>query len=83
MLSVSTTYTWTVCIHFQTLIQNCNYSGKNVIKSGKILDNVKRAVHFNDKNGAVDRMLRTAEKEKVNKTFVKLLTKTKATQTTG
>ena len=42
-------------------------SGKTVAKSGKVLDNVQRAVHLNHQNRGVDRMLRIVKKRLLSK----------------
>ena len=52
------------------------FSGKIVVKSGQLLDNLQRAVHFNQQNRGVGRLPRIAKKtleEKVQRTFVELL----------
>ena len=50
------------------------FSGKFIAKSGKVFDNVQRAVDFNRRNKGVDRMPSIAEKrllrKKYKKTFV-------------
>ena len=54
------------------------FSGKIVLKSGQLFDNLKRAVHFNQQKRGVDRMPSIAKKtfeEKIQKTFVELLPK--------
>ena len=38
------------------------FSGKNVIKRGQSSENLERAIHFNQQNGGVDRMLSIAKK---------------------
>ena len=38
------------------------FSGKIVVKKGKLFDNVQRAVHFNHQNRGVDRLSRIAKK---------------------
>ena len=56
------------------------FSGKVISKSGQVFDNVQRAVDFNHRNKGVDRMPSIAKKtleEKVQKTFVQLLSKDK------
>ena len=57
------------------------FSGKVIAKSGQVIDNVKRAVDFNQRNKGVDRMPSIAKKEaleeKVQKAFVQLLSKDK------
>ena len=58
------------------------FSGKVIAKSGQVFDNVQRAVDFNHRNKGVDRMPSIAKKEtleeKVQKTFVQLLSKDKS-----
>ena len=55
------------------------FSAKIVIKNGQLFDNVHKAVHFNQQNRRVDRILTIAKKrllmKKVQKTFVELLPK--------
>ena len=57
------------------------FSRKVIAKSGQVFDNVQRAVAFNHRNEGVDRMPSIAKKEtleeKVQKTFVQLLSKNK------
>ena len=61
------------------------FSGKNVIKSGQMFDNLQRAVHFNQQNRAVDREPSIAKKRLLRKKFKKHLLssfqKTKSAQT--
>ena len=63
------------------------FSGKIVLKSGQLFDNLQRAVHFNQQNRGVNRMPSIAKKRLLRKKFKKhLLTsfqKTKSTQTSG
>ena len=63
------------------------FSGKNVVKSGQLLDNLQRAVHFNQQNRGVDRMPNIAKKRLLRKKYKKHLLssfqKTKSTQTSG
>ena len=76
----------TFCFTYQHV--NCLYTlfkyrfiGKVIAKKGQGFDNVQRAVDFNHRNKGVDRMLSIAKKrlfeEKVQKTFVQLLSKDK------
>ena len=55
------------------------FSGKIVVKSGQVFDNLQRAVHFNQQNRGVERLLSIAKKrllrKKVQETFVELLPK--------
>ena len=63
------------------------FSGKTVVKSGQLFDNLQQAVHFNQQNRGVDRMPSIAEKRFVRKKYKKhllsSLQKTKSTQTSG
>ena len=63
------------------------FSGKIVLKSGQLFDNLQRAVHVNLQNRAVDRMPRIAKKKLLRKKFKNNLfssfEKTKSTQTSG
>ena len=63
------------------------FSGKVIAKSGKLFDNVQRAVDFNDRNKGVDRMPSIAKKRLLRKKYKKHLfssfQKTKTTQTSG
>ena len=63
------------------------FSCKIVLKSGQLFDNLQRAVHFNQQNRGVDRMLSIAKKRLLRKKFKKHLLssfqKTKSTQTSG
>ena len=63
------------------------FSDKIVLKSGKLFDNLQRAVHFNQQNIGVDRMPSIAKKRLLRKKFKMLLLsffqKTKSTQTSG
>ena len=62
-------------------------SGKIVLKSGQLFDNLQRAVHFNQQNRRVDRMPSIAKKRLLRKKYKKHLLssfqKTKLTQTSG
>ena len=55
------------------------FSGKTVIKSGQLLDNLQRGVHLNQQNRGVDRMPSIAKKRLLRKKykikFVELLPK--------
>ena len=66
--------------HFKYLL-----SGKIVLKSGQLFDNLQRAVHFNHQNIGIDRMPSIAEKKLLRKKFKKHLLssfqKTESTQT--
>ena len=63
------------------------FSGKIVLKSGQLFDNLQRAVHFNQQNRGVERMPSIAKKRLLRKKFKKRLLssfqKTKSTQTSG
>ena len=80
------------CFNYQhvdclyTLFKYC-FSGKIVLKSGQLFDNLQRAVHFNQQNRGVDRMPNIAKKRLLRKKYKKHLLssfqKTKSTQTSG
>ena len=80
------------CFNYQhvdclyTLFKYC-FSGKIVVKSGKLFDNLQRAVHFNQQNRGVDRIPSIAKKRLLRKKYKKHLLssfqKTKSTQTSG
>ena len=78
------TYQHVDCLY--TLFKN-RFSAKVIAKSGQVFDNVQRAVDFNHRNKRVDRMPSIAKKEtleeKVQKTFVQLLSKNKNNATSG
>ena len=63
------------------------FSGKIVLMSGQLFDNLQRAVHFNQQNRGVDRMPSIAKKRLLRKAFKKQLLssfqKTKLTETSG
>ena len=63
------------------------FSGKIVIKSGQIFDNLQRAVHFNQQNRGVEKLPSIAKKRLLRKKYKKHLfssfQKTKSTQTSG
>ena len=63
------------------------FSGKMVVKSRQFFNNLQRAVHFNQQNRGVDRMLSIAKKRLLRKKYKKHLLssfqKTKSTQTSG
>ena len=82
------------CILFQLPTRGCLYtlfknrfSGKFVVKSGQIFDNLQRAVHFNQQNRGVDRMSSIAKerlsRKKYNKHMLTSFQKIKSTQTSG
>ena len=47
------------------------FSGKIVLKSGQLFDNLQRAVHFNQQNRGVDRMPSVAKKRLLRKKYKK------------
>ena len=63
------------------------FNGKIIIKSGQLFDYLQRAVHFNQQNRGVKRMLSIAKKRLLRKKYKKHLLssfqKTKSTQTSG
>ena len=63
------------------------FSGKLIVKSGQVFDNVQRAVEFNQRNKGVDRMPSIAKKrllrKKYKKHFFSSFQNTKTTQTSG
>ena len=63
------------------------FSGKSVLKSGQLFDNLQRAVHFNQQNRGLERMPSIAKKRLSSKKYKKHLLssfqKTKSTQTSG
>ena len=63
------------------------FSGKIVVKSGQLFDNLQMAVDFNQQNRGVDRMPSIAKKTLLRKKYKKRLLssfqKTKSTQTSG
>ena len=71
------------CFNYQQV--DCLYTlfkyrliGKIVVKSGQVVDNMQRAVHFNQQNRRMERMHSIAKKSieaKVQKTIVELLPK--------
>ena len=80
------------CFNYQHA--NCLYtlfkdrfSGKIVVKSGKLFDKWQRAVHFNHQNRGVDRMPSIAKKRLLRNRYKKQLLssfqKIKSTQTSG
>ena len=56
-----------------------HFSGKIVVKSGQLFDNLQRVVHFNQQNRGMEKMPSIAKKrllrKKYKKTFVELLPK--------
>ena len=80
------------CFNYQHVDSLCTlfkygFSGKIVVKSGQVFDNLQRAVHFNHQNRGVDRILRIAKMRLLRKKYKKHLLssfqKTKSTQTSG
>ena len=74
----------TFCFNYQHVdclytLFKYRFSGKIVVKSGQLFENVQRAVHFNHQNREVNRMSSIAKKsllrKKYQKTFVELLPK--------
>ena len=63
------------------------FSGKIVLKSGQLFDNLQRAVEFNQQNKGVDRMPSIAKKRLLRKKYKKhslsSFQNTKSTQTSG
>ena len=63
------------------------FSGKSVVKSGKLFEKLQRAVHFNQQNRGMDRMPNIAKKRllrrKYKKHFLSSLPETKSMQTSG
>ena len=63
------------------------FSGKIVVESGQLFDNLQRAVHFNQRNRGVDRVHSIAKKRPLKKKYKKHLLssfqKTKSAQTSG
>ena len=61
------------------------FSGKIVLKSGQLFDNLQRAVHFNQQNRGVERMPSIAKKrllrKKIKKHLLSYFQKTKLTKT--
>ena len=80
------------CFNYQhvdclyTLFKYC-FSGKIVVNSGHLFDNLQRAVHFNQQNRGVERMPSIAKKRplmrKYKKHLLSSIQKTKSTQTSG
>ena len=68
-------------------LYNYRFSGKTVVKSGQLFDNLQRAVHFNQQNRGVDRMPSIAKTRLLRKKYKKHLLssfqKIKSTQTSG
>ena len=78
------------CFNFQHVdclytLFKYRFSGKIVVKSGRLFDNLQRAVHFNQLIRGMDRMPSIAEKKLLRKKYKKHLLnsfqKTKSTQT--
>ena len=82
MHSVSTTNSWTVCIHFSSTA-----SVAKIVKSAQRFDNLQKAVRFNQQNSGVHREPNIAKKRLLRKKYKKQLLssfqKTKSTQTSG
>ena len=82
----------TICFTYQHVdclytLFKYRFSGKVIAKSGRVFDNVQRAVDFNHRNKGVDRMPSIAKKRLLRKKYKKNLfssfQKTKSTQTSG
>ena len=82
----------TFCFNYQHVDCFCTlfkyrFSGKIVLKSGQLFDNVQRKVRFNQRNRGVDRMPSIAKKglsrKKYKKHLLSSFQKTKSTQTSG
>ena len=80
MHSVSTTNTWTACIHFSSTASVANMFSR----VDNFLNNLQRAVHFNQQNRGLDRMPSIAKNKLLRKKYKKHLLssfqKTKSTQ---
>ena len=78
------TYQHVDCLY--TLFKH-RFSGKDIAKSGRVFDNVQRAVDFNQRNKGVDKMPSIAKKRLLRKKDKKHLfssfQETKSTQTGG
>ena len=81
-----------ICFNYQHVdclytLFKYRFSGKIVLKSEQLFDNLQRAVHFNQQNRGVERMPSIAKKRLLRKKFRKHLLssfqKTKSTQTSG
>ena len=63
------------------------FSGKIIVNSGKIFDNLQRAISFNHQNRGVDRIPSIAKKRLLRKKYrrylLSMFQKTKLTQTSG
>ena len=81
-----------ICFNYQYV--DCLYtlfkyrlSGENVLNSGRLFDNLQRAVHFNQQNRGVDRMPSIAKKrllrKKSKKQLLSSFQQTKLTQISG
>ena len=77
------------CQHVDCLYTLFKYrfSGKVILKSGQVFDNVQRALDFNHRNKGVDRKPSIAKRRLLRKKYKKCLfssfQKTKTTQTSG
>ena len=68
----------TFCFNYQHVdclytLFKYRFSGKIVVKRGKLFDNLQRAVHFNQQNRGVDRMPSIAKKRLLRKKYKKHL----------
>ena len=59
------------CQHVDCLytLLNNQLSGKNVVKSGQLFDNVPRAIHFNHQNRGIDRIPSIAKQKLLRKNY--------------
>ena len=80
------------CLNYQHVdclyrLLKYRFSDKIVLKSGQLLDNLQKAVHFNKQNRGVDRMPSIAKKillmKKFKNHFFSSFQKTKTTKTNG
>ena len=78
------TYQHVDCLY--TLFKN-RFNGNIIAKSGNVLDNVQRAISFNQRNRGRDKMPNIAKKrllrKKFKQYFMSALQKNKSTQTSG
>ena len=74
-------------VDFLNILFKYRFSGKIVVKSGQLFDNLQRAVHFSQQNKGVERMASIANQRLLTKKYKKHLLssiqKTKSTQTSG
>ena len=81
-----------ICFNYQHVdclytLFKLRFSGKIVVKSRQLFDNLQRAVHFNQQNRGVEKMPSIAKKRLLRKKYKKHLfssfQKTKSTETSG